>query len=114
MVCGACHPTSLVNALRSAAEWDQTVDLMASLGAKGTDEQFDRVMRFLLRNLTQVNVNTATAPELALVLDVSNAAASAVVKYRGQNGKFKALEELKKVPGLNAAKRDARRDRIRV
>ena len=93
-------------------EWTETVEKMISLGAKGSDEQFDAVMRYLLRNLTKVNVNTAAAAELAPVLDLSDAIAQAVVKYREENGKFKSLDDLKKVPGLNAADLDSRKDRI--
>jgi competence protein ComEA len=85
---------------------------MISIGAKGTDEQFERVMRVLERTLTKVNVNTATAEEIAPVIDVSNATAQAVVKYRTEHGKFKTVDDLKKVPGLDAAKVETRRDRI--
>ena len=111
-VCGACHATTVVKGMRSEMEWTETVEKMISLGAKGSDEQFDAVMRYLLRNLTKVNVNTAAAAELAPVLDLSDAIAQAVVKYREENGKFKSLDDLKKVPGLNAADLDSRKDRI--
>jgi competence protein ComEA len=83
-----------------------------SLGAEGTGEQMEAVMRVLLRTLTKVNVNTAPAAQLALVFDFSEAMAQAVVKYRGEHGKFKSLADLKKVPGINAAKLDTRKDRV--
>jgi competence protein ComEA len=111
-VCGACHPASAVNGLRTEPEWRETVEHMISIGAKGTDEQFESVMRVLERTLTKVNVNTATAEEIAPVIDVSNATAQAVVKYRTEHGKFKTVDDLKKVPGLDAAKVETRRDRI--
>ncbi|MBZ5627140.1 MAG: helix-hairpin-helix domain-containing protein, partial [Acidobacteriia bacterium] len=81
-VCGACHSASLVEGLRSEPEWTETVEQMVKLGAKGSDEQFDRLIRFLLRNLTKVNVNTGTASRIAPVLDISEAVAEAVVKRR--------------------------------
>jgi competence ComEA-like helix-hairpin-helix protein len=34
------------------------------------------------------------------------------VKYRAEYGNFKTLGDLKKVPGINAAKLDARKDRV--
>jgi competence protein ComEA len=111
-VCGACHTTGMVSDMRSEAEWKQTVEHMVSIGANGTDEQFEAVMRVLLRTLTKVNVNTATAAQLPLVLDISDDAAQAVVKYRAKNGDFKTLDDLKKVPGIDAAKLDARKDRV--
>ena len=111
-ICGACHATSMVIGVRSQTEWTETVDQMVKVGAKGTDEQFDRVMRFLQRNLTKVNVNTATALEIAPVLEVSDATAQSIVRLRTVNGSYKTIEELKKVPGVDAAKLEARRDRV--
>ena len=111
-VCGACHTVGMVTGLRSEPEWVETVEQMVKLGATGSDEQFDRLLRFLLRTLTKVNVNTATAPQIAPVLDVDEAVAAAIVKRRTEIGEFKGLEELKRVPGVNAAKIEARKDRI--
>ncbi len=111
-VCGACHPAGMVDDLRSESEWRETVEVMVKAGAKGTDDQFDRLTRFLLRNWTKVNVNTATASEIAPVLDVNEATARAIVKRRTESGSFQTIEELKKVPGVNAAKLEARKDRV--
>jgi competence protein ComEA len=111
-VCGACHTSDMVSDMRTAPEWEETVEHMVSLGAKGTGEQMEAVMRFLLRKFTKVNVNTADAGQLPLVLDISESTAQALVKYRAANGDFRTLEDLKKVPGMNAAKLEARRDRI--
>src|SRR5581483_9909620 len=78
-VCGACHPTGMVDSFRSGPDWHETVDHMVDLGAKGTAEAFQGVMRFLQRFWTKVNVNTATAKEISPVLDVSEAMAEAIV-----------------------------------
>jgi competence protein ComEA len=85
---------------------------MVSLGASGAGEQMEAVMRVLMRTLTRVNVNTAPAAQLPLILDISDATAKAVVKYRSEHGNFKTLDDLKKVPGINAARLDARKDRV--
>jgi len=111
-VCGKCHPPSMVDSLKSESEWRETIELMVKIGAEGSDEQFDRLVRFLLRNWTKVNVNTATAAEIAPVLDVSNETAEAIVKRRDTNGGFRTIEELKKVRGVDAAKIEGRKDRI--
>lgn len=111
-VCGKCHPPSMVDSMRSETDWRDTVELMVKTGAKGTDEQFERLMRFLLRNWTKVNVNTATAAEIAPVLDISDDTAEVIVKRRAGNGGFKTIDELKKIPGVNAAGLEARKDRI--
>lgn len=111
-ICGACHPASLADGLRSESAWRETVEQMVKAGAQGTGEQFERVMRFLLRTLTKVNVNTASASEIAPVLDISDAVARALVKRRAEKGKFKSLEDMKQVPGLDTAKLEARKDRV--
>jgi competence protein ComEA len=111
-VCGACHTSSMVTDIRTEPEWKDTVEQMVSLGADGTGQQMEAVMRVLLRTLTRVNVNTAAAAQLPLVLDISEATAQAVVTYRAEHGKFKSLADLKKVPGINAGKLDTRRDRV--
>jgi competence protein ComEA len=111
-VCGACHTPGMVSDVRSEPEWKETVEHMVSLGATGTEEQMEAVMRFLLRTLTSVNINTATAGQLPLVLDISEITAQDVVKYRGEHGHFKTLDDLKRVPGIDAAKLDARKNRV--
>jgi competence protein ComEA len=111
-VCGACHTSDMASDFRSAQEWKETIEKMVSRGAEGTDKDMEAVMRYLLRTLTQVNINTAAAEELPLVLDISEATAQAIVKYRNQHGDFKSLDDLKKVPGINAEKLNSRRDRV--
>ena len=102
----------MVDGLRTESEWLQEIEQMVKIGAKGTDEQFERVVRVLLRTLTKVNVNTATAPEIAPVLDITDATAEGLVKYRTEHGSFKTLKDLKKIPGVDAAKLNARKERI--
>ena len=111
-VCGACHSTSLISDLKSGSEWQDTVGYMVDHGAKGTKEQLAGIMRHLARNFTRVNVNVATAAEIAPVLEVNESLAQSIVDYRAKHGEFTALDDLKKVPGIPAAKLDARRERI--
>lgn len=111
-VCGACHTTTMVSELRSAPEWVQTIETMVSLGAKGSEEQMEAALRFLLRTWTKVNINNAEAGELPLVLDISEETAQALVRYRAQHGNFQTLDDLKKVPGIDPARLAARKDRI--
>jgi competence ComEA-like helix-hairpin-helix protein len=111
-VCGSCHAPNMDTDLRSESEWVETVDHMISIGAKGTGKQFDRILRHLARNFTKVDVNTATAAQIAPVLDIDDAAAQMVVKYRAEHGNFKTLEDLKRVPGITQAKLEKRKERI--
>ncbi len=111
-VCGACHATTMIHDLKTQDEWIDTVNNMSSIGAKGTDAQFDAVLRYLARNFTKVNINTAPASQIAPVLDIDEATAQSIVDYRLSHGSFTAVEELEKLPGLDAAKIEARKERI--
>ena len=111
-VCGACHATTMVSDLKTESEWNETIDNMTGLGAKGTDDQFAAVRRYLAQNFTKVNVNTAPAEQLAPVLDLTEEAARALVAWRTAHGPFNTPDDLRKVTGIDPAKIDARKDRI--
>ncbi len=111
-VCGHCHASSLIHELKTQGEWSETVDNMVANGARGTDEELDAVLRYLARNFAKVNINAAEAEEIAPVLDVSLAVAQRIVEYRMGHGSFAGIDDLKKVPGLDAAKVAARKERI--
>lgn len=111
-VCGSCHKTSMIEGLRTESEWMEVIEQMVKLGAKGTDDQFDRVVRILLSTYTKVNINKASASEIAPVLDVSVETAENVVKWRDGKGSFVSLDQLKRVPGLDPAKLEERKNRI--
>jgi competence protein ComEA len=102
----------MIGDLKTEPEWIETVENMESIGAKGTEEEFDRVRRYLARNFTRINVNAATAAQIAPVLDITETAAQAVVEYRTKHGDFMNLEDLRKVPELDAAKIEARKQRV--
>jgi len=111
-VCGHCHASTLIHEMKTQGEWSETVDNMVANGAKGTDEELDAVLRYLARNFAKVNINAAEAEEIAPVLDVSLAVAQGIVEYRMGHGSFAGIDDLKKVPGLDAAKVEARKERI--
>ena len=81
------------------AEKDQIVDYLA----KAFPGQID---------IKKVNVNTGAAKEIETTLELSPENAAAIVRYREQNGAFKTIDDLKKVPGVDAAKIEAKKDRL--
>jgi competence protein ComEA len=112
-VCSDCHGlTTIVGLRRTKSDWESTVDEMAARGAQGTEKEFDAVVEYLARYFGKVNVNKATMGELQEVLEIPVEQAEAIVKYRSANGAFKDLDALKKVPGLDAKKLDACKDRV--
>ena len=50
--------------------------------------------------MASVNLNTATAQQLETLNGVGPAKAQAIIAYRTQNGPFKSVQDLSKVPGL--------------
>jgi competence protein ComEA len=112
-VCRDCHgPESAVGQLKTHDEWNKTLDEMAANGAQGTDDEWNQILEYLDRHFSLILVNKAGATELATMLDVPRATAEAIVKYRDERGRFGAIDDLKKVPGLDAAKVEARKDRF--
>ena len=90
------------------------IDLSAQKGPanKIGEQEMDAVVEYLTAYFGKVNVNTATAEQLAKSLDLPAKEAQAISAYRKRNGKIKDFEELKKVPGVSAEKLQAKRGLI--
>ena len=90
---------------------------MVALGLKGTEKDLQAILDYLIENfpgdeLPPLNVNKATAIELESRLSLRRSQAAAIIRYRTKNGAFKSIEDLKKAPGVDAAKIDAKKDRL--
>jgi competence protein ComEA len=104
-LCVGCHEIDLVVARRHTRdEWDGVIEDMIARGAKGAEEELSLVAEYLSKYLGKVSVNTASAKEIQDGLKISDKDAQLVVSWREQHGKFKNFEEVRKVPGLDAAK----------
>lgn len=57
-----------------------------------------------------IDINTADAKALEALNGIGPAKAQAIVDYRTQNGPFKSVDDLAKVPGIKAATVDKNRD----
>ena len=68
--------------------------------------------RFPAQELPRINVNTATTIELESGLTLRRSQAAAIIAYRSQHGKFSSLEDLKQVPGVDAAILETKKDRL--
>lgn len=63
----------------------------------------------------EVNINTASAEEIAAALDgIGDARAAAIVAYRDAHGPFTTLEALKEVKGIGDAVLEKNRDNIKL
>jgi len=113
-VCSKCHPLERVTAQRrSRTQWEEAMtQMVTSRGAVISDEDFDTVLTYLVREYGRVNVNKAAADEIVEVLALPDKAAAAIVDYRREHGSFEDFDALAKVPGVDAAKLEQRRDAI--
>jgi competence protein ComEA len=118
-LCGQCHaPDLAIQKGNTRDGWTQVVGEMIARGAQGSDDEFATVVDYLTTNfppkgeVKKVNVNKAEAPELQTALALEQKDATAIVDYRKKNGDFKTLDDLKKVPGIDAAKLDTAKEKI--
>jgi DNA uptake protein ComE-like DNA-binding protein/outer membrane protein assembly factor BamB len=110
-LCGTCHePERGLSSRRTRDHWLQTVNQMVGRGAQGTDDELMGVVEYLTREHGRVNVNLASAAEIALVLGLTPAEGMAIVEHRHQRGTFEDAASVERVAGIDAKKIAARRD----
>ena len=90
---------------------------MVSYGMKATEKDMATVLEYAVRNfpaddVPKIKVNEAKAIELESGLSLRRSQSAAVIQYREKHGPFKSIEDLKKVPGIDAAKIQAKKDRL--
>jgi len=109
-----CHTTERITMTRRAAfEWGQVMLDMEARGAQATPEEFQAIQRYLTRRYGLVNMNRASASELAAVLGLSMPTARAVVEYRRAHGPFADLAAVAEVPGVDRDALEAEVDAVR-
>lgn len=117
-VCGACHSVDVATAHRDSREgWNAIVVDMVGRGAKGSDDELSEIVDYLTTNFSKdaapkIAVNIVSAQELVDGLGLAPAEAVAVVRYRGEKGRFKSFEDLRKVPGLDASRLEGKRSQL--
>lgn len=117
-ICKQCHELERSIAPRLNREgWKGTIDKMITLGAQGSDEDFELILDYLSKNypaeaVPKINVNRATAIQLESGLTLRRSQSAAIIAYRTKHGPFKSIEDLKRVPGIDAEKIQAKKDRM--
>lgn len=116
--CTQCHELSRSISLRQDRDgWNQTMTKMAAFGMKVSQKDYAEILDYLTKNypadeIPPVNVNTASAIELESGLNLRISQAKAVLAYRAKHGDFKSIEDLKKVPLIDAAQIEEKKDKI--
>jgi competence ComEA-like helix-hairpin-helix protein len=115
VICSSCHSTERIAAQhKTGTEWQDKVLEMLQEEPDVTQAERDQIVAYLAKSfpVKKINVNTAASKDLEAALEVSPAAAAAIVHYREQNGSFKTIGDLEKVPGLDASTIEAKKDSL--
>ena len=118
--CAPCHEARRAASVRLTRDgWAAVIEGMRLRGAKVSDEDFPIILEYLSTHflgeaLQPLNLNTATQIDLEAAGGLLRREAAAVIQYREKHGRFKSLDDLKKVPGLDFRKIDSRRDAMVV
>jgi len=117
-LCSRCHDMDKsVSLSQDRTGWRRTIEKMLDFGAKATDREFNAVLDYLATNfpaddVPKINVNKAAAIEFESGMSLRRSQAAAIIRYREKNGPFKSIEDLKKVPGVDVEKIEAKKDRL--
>ena len=118
--CGSCHDARRAASVRLTRDgWAAVIDSMQRFGARFSPEEVPIILdylstHFLGEALQPLNLNTATQIDLEAAGGLLRREAAAVIRYREQHGRFKTLDDLKQVPGLDFKKIESRRDAVVV
>ena len=63
---------------------------------------------------SKVNINTANKEKLATLPGIGEGTAEKIIEYRSKIGKFKAIDEIKKIPGIGESKFKSLKDKITI
>jgi competence ComEA-like helix-hairpin-helix protein len=110
--CSSCHGTErALAAPRTRRGWEGVLAAMQDNGVLLEAAETEAILTFLTERHGLVNVNTANADEL-VVLGLSRKDADTIGSYRADHGPFADFAALQQVPGLDADRLKAVRERV--
>ena len=117
--CIGCHKAGEIAVYRfTKDEYHTIVYRMGDRGAQATRAELDVIADYLFENFpkledaTKINVNKATAQQIAAGLALTKEEAEAVVKYRERHGDYHAWGDLLIIYGVDGKKIAAAKDKI--
>ena len=114
-VCSLCHDaaSAVLGKQWNKDEWERKVIEMLQEEPDVTREERAAIVEYLstfFRPGGKIYINKSTAKVLESALEISSDAANAIVRYRDRTGDFKSIDDLKKVPGLDAVPIERKKD----
>ncbi|HVY94528.1 MAG TPA: helix-hairpin-helix domain-containing protein [Bryobacteraceae bacterium] len=112
--CTVCHTADRIMAQHlTVDQWRSEVRTMVENGASLNPDEWEPVVAYLSKNFgPPINLNTASAKQIAEGLPFTDAEAAAIVAWRTANGPFRDIKDVKKVPGVDQKKIEAQQTRI--
>lgn len=117
--CVGCHKAEELTLYRFTKDEYQTIVYrMGDRGAQATREELDVIAAYMFEHFpkvedaTKINVNKASAKEIAAGLNLTSDEAEAVVRYRERHGDFHAWGDLLIIYGVDGKKIAAAKDKI--
>jgi len=110
-----CHaPTAVLGKQGTKEWWQAKVTEMLQEVTGIPDSDVDTIVAYLAKNfpVVKINVNKASMMDLETGLELTVKESEAIVHYRDAKGSYKTLDDLKKVPGLDAVKIESKKDRL--
>lgn len=95
----------------------QKVYIPSNIERESTDivtEKGEGVLEDKSKTSGKININTATQTELETLSGIGPSMALKIIEYRNKNGEFKALQDIKNVPGIGSTKYEAIKENIEV
>jgi competence ComEA-like helix-hairpin-helix protein len=118
--CTTCHaPSHFVQYHHTNDEWQAIVTRMGQRAKMSNKEDLDAIQKYLATNFPpkadeagKVNVNKASATEIAKTLSLTPEEGAAVVQFREKHGQFLLWGELLTIYGVDGHKVEAAKDRM--
>jgi competence protein ComEA len=122
MQCTACHqPDHFTKYHHTAEEWQVIIARMGTRVPGATKPELDAVLKYFVTNYpkieapedsNKVNMNKATAAEIASRLDLTASEAEAIVHYRETHGDYKEWRDMLIVYGVDGKKIQTRQEKM--
>jgi competence protein ComEA len=112
--CVQCHGLGEIISHRMDAKgWQKSILDMVARGTQLLPGESETLVQYLAANFGPlININKATATELASLPSMDKALAEAIVRYREKNGPFKQIQDISRVEGASPEILEKIKDRI--
>lgn len=117
-VCGQCHEAEKAASLKlTRSGWSEEIDKMRTLGAGGTDLEFQDILDYLATQFKgeldrPLDMNSAEAIDLESVLGLLRRESAAFIQYRSRRGPFSSLADIKDLDPAILKKIEAKKERV--